>query len=87
MMSYVSGASSGTMALGTGSSGTNIIQLSYSTGLYFDSSSHSLVIDNYDANNIVRWTTGASSWTLVDRNMNGSSGSTSASLNHPILRY
>jgi hypothetical protein len=88
MMSYVSGASSGAMALGTGSSGTNITQLSYSTSLYFDSPSNSLVIDNYGANNIiVRWTTGASSWTLVDGNMNGSSGSTSASLNHPILRY
>jgi hypothetical protein len=42
MMSYVSGASSGTMALGTGSSGTNITQLSHPTSLYFDSPSPSL---------------------------------------------
>jgi sugar lactone lactonase YvrE len=84
VMSYASGASSGTLTEGNGTSGISITQLSYPTGLYFDSPSNSLVIDNYGANNIVRWSIGASSWTLVGGSMSGLSGNTSVLLNHPL---
>jgi sugar lactone lactonase YvrE len=80
-MSYASGASTGTTVIG--GAGTGSTQLSFPTGLYFDSSSNSLYIANCGANNIVRWVVNASTWILVAGSINGSSGTTATLLNYP----
>ena len=61
-----------------------ITQLFNPVGLYFDSSTNSLVIANSGDNTIVRWVIGASSWTLVAGDIYGLSGSTSTLLNCPF---
>jgi sugar lactone lactonase YvrE len=81
IMSYASGASTGTMVIG--GTGTGSTQLSFPTGLYFDSLSNSLYIANSNANNIVRWVVNASTWILVAGSINGSSGTTATLLNYP----
>lgn len=43
-----------------------------------------MVIANAGANNIVRWTIGASNWTLVAGNLNGTIGTTSTTLYYPV---
>ena len=83
VMQYLSGASSGTVVCGGFGQGTNSSQLSFPAGLYFDSSSNSLVIANAGANNIVRWILGGPSWTLVAGSASGTSGTTSTLLNNP----
>jgi hypothetical protein len=64
--------------------GTNNTQLDSPAGIYFDSSSNSLVIVNSGANNVVRWALGASSWTLVAGSIDGINGNTSTLLDNPI---
>ncbi|CAF1403426.1 unnamed protein product [Adineta ricciae] len=83
VMSYTSGASTGTVVAGGNGLGTSNIQLNNPVGIYFDSFTNSLLIANHGANNIVRWVLGASSWTLVAGNINGSSGNSSTTLNSP----
>ncbi|CAF1053234.1 unnamed protein product [Rotaria sp. Silwood1] len=83
IMRYLSGASSGTVIAGGNGAGLSITQLSNPIGLCFDSSTNSLLIANYGANNIVRWIIGSQNWTLVAGNINGLSGSTSNKLNQP----
>ncbi|CAF3767586.1 unnamed protein product [Rotaria sp. Silwood1] len=83
VVSYVTGASSGTIVAGGNGPGTNNTQLRNPAGLYFDSSTNSLVIANYGAHNIVRWVLGANSWTLIVGSINGSAGNTSTLLNYP----
>ncbi|CAF0925354.1 unnamed protein product [Adineta steineri] len=84
VMCYLSGALSGSIVAGGLGSGTNNTQLSSPFGIYFDSLSNSLIIANGNANNIVRWTLGASSWTLLAGNANGMSGNTSTEFNIPM---
>ncbi|CAF1467825.1 unnamed protein product [Adineta steineri] len=84
VMCYLSGALSGSIVAGGLGSGINNTQLSSPFGIYFDSLSNSLIIANGNANNIVRWTLGASSWTLLAGNANGMSGNTSTELNLPM---
>ncbi|CAF0762279.1 unnamed protein product [Didymodactylos carnosus] len=84
VMSYSSGASSGTLVAGGNGAGTGSMQLFYPLGLYFDSSSNSLVIANYGANNVIRWVLGATSWTLIAGSISGSSGGTSTLLQNPF---
>ncbi|CAF0981043.1 unnamed protein product [Rotaria sordida] len=83
-MSYIAGASSGTVAAGGNGLGTANTQLKYPVGVYFDASSNSLIIANTGANNIVRWVLGASSWTLIAGSMNGTKGSNTTLLNYPV---
>ena len=83
VMSYAAGATSGTVAAGGNGAGTNNTQLLTPAGLYFDSSTNSLLIANYGVNNIVRWVLGASSWTLVAGSSSGLSGNSSTLLNGP----
>jgi DNA-binding beta-propeller fold protein YncE len=83
-MQYLPNASSGTVVAGGNGAGTNNTQLWSPYGFAFDSSSNSLVIANFDANNVVRWVLGASSWTLVAGSINGSNGSTSTLLDQPL---
>ncbi|CAF1318675.1 unnamed protein product [Adineta steineri] len=84
IMKYLMNASSGTVVAGGNGPGTGITQLSYPYGFTFDSSSNSLLIANYQTNNILRWVLGASSWTLVIGSPAGLSGSTSTLLNQPV---
>jgi sugar lactone lactonase YvrE len=84
VMRYFSGATTGSVVAGNNGAGTNTNQLSSPCGLYFDSSTNSLIIANFAANNIVRWPIGANSWTLVAGNPNGISGNTATLLNSPM---
>ena len=83
VMSYTLGASVGSVEAGGNSYGTNITQLYNPVGLYFDSLTNSLLIANFMANSIVRWTLGASSWTLVAGSSTGSPGTSSTMFTHP----
>lgn len=82
-MKYDSGASSGTLIAGGQGAGMNSSQLFRPAGLHFDSYTNSLVIANFGASNIVRWTLGGTQWTLVAGDANGSFGNTSTLLDHP----
>ena len=77
IMSYVKGASSGSLVFGQNGTGIANTQLYNPTGLLLDSLSNSLVIGNTGANNIVQYTLGASTWTLIVGSINGTVGATS----------
>lgn len=83
ILRYVSSNATGSIVAGGNGLGTNRNQLSFPTGLYFESSSNSLVIANSFSHTIVRWVLGASNWTLIAGNPAGSAGSSSTSLNIP----
>jgi DNA-binding beta-propeller fold protein YncE len=84
VMRYFSGASTGDVVAGGNGAGTGNNQLSSPCGIYFDSSSNSLIIANFAANNIVRWPIGASSWTLIAGSVNGIGGNTATLLDRPL---
>jgi sugar lactone lactonase YvrE len=83
VMQYLTGALSGTVVVGGNGAGTGVRQLYHPRGLYFDTSTNSLLIANNYAHNIVRWTLGANSWTLVAGSASGTPGNTSTMLNYP----
>ena len=83
VMRYSSNASFGTVAVGGNGPGINNTQLNLPVGMHLDVISNSLLIANYEANNIVRWTLGASNWELIVGNENGTSDSTSTGLRGP----
>lgn len=83
-MSYAKGASSGSLVFGQSGTGIANTQLYNPTGLLFDPLSNSLLIGNTGANNIVRYTLGASAWTLVAGNINGTVGATSTLLSYTV---
>jgi sugar lactone lactonase YvrE len=83
IMQYLPGATSGTIVAGGNGAGLNTNQLDSPTGVYFDSSSNSLIIANWNSNNVVRWILGASNWTLLAGSINGTAGNTSTLLKHP----
>ena len=83
IMSYTRNSTVGTLVAGGNGNGTSNIQLSSPRGLYYDSSTNSLVIANMAANNIVRWVIGASHWTLMAGSINGTPGSSSMTFNGP----
>lgn len=82
-MKYVSGNLLGTIIAGGNGSGFNNTQLNCPGGLYFDSSTNSLVIANFNANNIVHWVLGDNKWTILAGATNGLNGNTSTLLDHP----
>jgi DNA-binding beta-propeller fold protein YncE len=84
VMRYFSGATSGTIIAGSGVAGFSATQLYFPTGIYLDSSSNSLIITNYGANNIVRWIIGATSLILLAGSPNGTPRSTSTLLYAPM---
>jgi sugar lactone lactonase YvrE len=77
VMSYASVASTGNVVAGGNGSGISTIQLYNPIGIYLDSFTSSLVIANYNAHNVVRWTLGAPNWTLVAGSSSGISGNSS----------
>ena len=84
IMSYLSGASAGTVVAGGNGAGTATNQLWLPYGFTLDSSSNSLIIVNYNAHNVVRWVLGASSWTLLAGSSTGVSGSTATLMSSPL---
>jgi DNA-binding beta-propeller fold protein YncE len=84
VMRYLPNASSGTVVAGGNGLGTSINQLNYPFGIHFDVTTNSLIIANYNSNNIVRWVLGDTSWTLVAGSSTGTSGNSSMLLNHPL---
>ena len=83
IVQYLWGASSGTVVAGGNGAGTGSTQLNGPFGIYLDLTSNSLIIANREANNIVKWVLGDSTWTLLVGDSSGSSGSSSALLNGP----
>lgn len=81
--SYNLNTSSLKMIADTNISGFNNNQLSRPIAVHFDPVSESLIISNSAANNVVRWTLGASSWTIVAGNLNGSAGDSASSFTTP----
>ena len=82
-MSWLSGASSGTVVAGGNGQGTSTTQLSSPYGFTWDASTNSFIVVNYSAHTVVRWVLGATSWTLLAGTV-GTSGSTSTLLNNPL---
>ncbi|CAF3056556.1 unnamed protein product, partial [Rotaria sp. Silwood2] len=82
-MQYSPNALSGTVVAGGNGAGNGNTELANPTGIYFDSSSNSLIIANTGANNIVRWVLGDTNWTLIAGDINGVSGNTSTLLHEP----
>lgn len=85
IMQYLSGAMFGSVIAGNNGVELNSTQFHDPVCVYFDKPSNSLVIANQFAHNIVRWTLGATSWTLVAGSAAGSSGVTPALLQFNIL--
>jgi sugar lactone lactonase YvrE len=83
VMLYPPGASTGTVVAGGNGAGSSTTQLHYPTGIFFDSSTNSLIISNWNNNNVLRWVLGASSWTCIAGSAAATSGSTSFLLSHP----
>lgn len=82
-MSYTLNSTVGTLVAGGNGPGNNNTQLNLPGGLYFDSSTDSLIIANYGEHNIVRWVVGASNWTLIAGSITGSFGSGPTLLRFP----
>jgi DNA-binding beta-propeller fold protein YncE len=84
LMSYAAGAQNGTVLLGDNGPGSSNTQLRNPLGLSYDLFSNSLVVGNYARNQIVRYVLGATNWTLMAGNVNGTAGVTSSSLFLPM---
>ena len=83
VMRYTLNSTIGTLVAGGNGGGNNNTQLNNPRGLYFDSTTNSLVIANPGGNNVVRWVIGASSWTLVAGSLSGAAGSSPTTFNNP----
>jgi len=83
-VAYQSGINNGTLVFGGNGGGINGTQLYTPIGLYYDTFLNSLFIANFRAHNIVQYSFGATNWTLVAGNRNGTAGATSTSLNYCI---
>jgi len=82
-MRFTLNSTVGVLVAGGNGPGINDTQLNGPRGLYFDSITNSLIIANHDSHNVVQWVIGASNWTLVAGNINGSSGNGQSALNSP----
>jgi trimeric autotransporter adhesin len=80
---YASGSTDSQVVAGNGTAGISNMLLTDPKGIYYHLSSSSLIIANYNSHTVVRWTIGASSWTLVAGDVNGISGGSSTTLANP----
>ena len=79
-MLYAKNATYGTVGFGGQGLGVNRTQLSYPVGIYLDYVSNSLLIANYEADNVVRWIRSERLWILMAGDINGFAGGTSTTL-------
>lgn len=84
VISFAPNETTGTVVAGGNGPGIGRRQLHSPIGLFFDSTSNSLLIVNYGVHTVVRWVLGEDSWTLVAGSPTGVSGSTSTLLFHPV---
>lgn len=83
IVKYMVGSMNGSLVAGGNGSGVMTNPLNQPNGLYFDSSSNSLIIANTLAHNIIRWNIGSSTGTVIAGSSSGILGSTSELLNEP----
>ena len=73
----------GTIVAGNNTAGVAPTQLNRPNGVYFDRISNSIIIANTAGRNIVRWSIGASNWTLVAGAFGGVAGTASNRFAYP----
>jgi len=78
IMYYPAGVLNGTVVAGGNGQGLNNNQLSTQHSVYHDAVTNSLFISQCNANNIIQWSIGASSWTLIVGYLNGTISSSSS---------
>ena len=71
IMYFVVGNENGTVIAGGNGNGLNSNQLATPLDIQFDAPSNSILIANCDGNSVIRWTLGASNWTLIADNSTG----------------
>ena len=83
-MKYERNTVNGTIIAGGNATGTSSSQLTNPFGLHFDALSNSFLIADHTVNRVVRWTLGASNWTLVAGSSTDNWGVNSTSLYRPL---
>ena len=83
LVSYVLGAQNNTLLLGDQGTGMNRSQLYRPVGLSYDSFSNSFLIANFGGHALLRYVLGATNWTLVAGNINGTGSASPTALNSP----
>ena len=77
------GVRNGTIIAGNNTAGVTSTQLSFPRSVYFDSISNSIIIANSASRNVVRWSIGASNWTLLAGAFGGAGGTASNRFAYP----
>ena len=83
-MKYERNTVNGTIFAGGNATAPSSSRLSSPFSLHFDALSNSFLISDNNAHRVVRWTLGASNWTLVAGSFTGQSGINSTSLYSPL---
>ncbi|CAF2736228.1 unnamed protein product [Rotaria sp. Silwood2] len=83
VIQYAQNAAVGTVVAGGNGAGNANNQLNDPRGIFFDSTSNSLIITNSGSNNIVRWVIGATTRAVLAGSAAGAAGATAALLNSP----
>jgi len=83
VFSYSPSTSVLNIVAGGNGAGLSPTRLHTPAGVAFEASTNSLIIANYGAHNVVRWPIGATNWSLVTGNTNGTRGSTDTTLYGP----
>lgn len=83
ILCYSPNTSSTTIVAGGTGQGKNYTQLNNPVGIDFDPTTNSLIIVNLGTHTVVRWILGASNWTLITGNINGTIGNSSTELSSP----
>ena len=78
IMYYPPGVLNGTVVAGGNGKGLNSNQLSAQYSSYHDAVTNSLFISQCDTNNVIQWSLGASSWTLIAGYLNGTISNSSS---------
>ena len=83
IMYFSVGVRNGTIVAGNNTAGITSTQLNKPNGVYFDRISNSIIIANTAGRNVVRWSIGASNWTLVAGAFGGVAGTASNRFSYP----